>query len=102
MITGVLDHCPICGARLGGGYTCRRCRAELETVHRIAQQSATLLGAGLQSLATGDCAAAVRLLRRASTLRTTPDLAWILSVLADGEAPGGRRTEPDPTEKAAW
>ena len=102
MITGILDQCPICGARLGGGDTCRRGRAELETVDRIAQRSATLVGAGLQSLATGDLAAAVRLLRRASTLRTTPDLAWILSALVDGEAPDGRRTEPDPTEKAAW
>ncbi|MCP3380625.1 MULTISPECIES: hypothetical protein [unclassified Bradyrhizobium] len=102
MTSGVFDQCPVCGARLGGGDTCRRCRAELETVHRIAQQSATLVGAGLQSLATGDRAAAVRLLRRASTLRTTPDLTWILSALADSEAPDGRRNDPDPTEKAAW
>ena len=100
MIIGILDQCPICGARLGGGDACRRCRAELETVHRIAQQSATLVGAGLESIASGDLAAAVRLLRRASTLRTTPDLVWILSALTDGKTPDGRRTEPDPTEKA--
>jgi hypothetical protein len=102
MITGILDQCPICGARLGGSDTCRRCRAELETVHSIAQQGAALAGAGLQRLAAGDSAAAIRLLRRASTLRTTPDLAWILSALAGGETPNRRRTEPDPTEKAAW
>ena len=42
MAAGVLEHCPICRARLDGGGPCRRCRAELGTVRGVAQKSATL------------------------------------------------------------
>ena len=101
MAAGVLEQCPICRARLDGGGPCRRCRAELGTLRRVAQKSATLAGAGLHRLAAGDRAAAIRLLRRARMLRTTPDLAWILSALAGGEDSAGTPGDPDPIERAA-
>ena len=77
-------------ARLDGAGPCRRCRAELDAIRRIADQSAALAGAGLHRLAAGDRAAALRLIRRASVLRTASDLAWILSALASGEGIGRR------------
>jgi len=83
MVAVVLEQCPICRARLEGSGACRRCRAELGTVRRVAEESAELAAAGLYRLAAGDRAMAVRLLRRASTLRTTPDLAWIRSTLRE-------------------
>ena len=101
MAAGVLEQCPICRARLDGGGPCRRCRAELGTVRGVAQKSATLAGAGLHRLAAGDRAAAIRLIRRASVLRTTPDLAWILSALAGAEDSAGRRGDPDLIDTAA-
>ena len=82
MVAGVLEQCPICRARLDGSGPCRRCRAELGTVRRVAEESAALAAAGLYRLAAGDRAVAIRLLRRASTLRTTPDLVWIRSALS--------------------
>ena len=101
MAAGVLDQCPICRARLDGSGPCRRCRAELDAVRRVAEESAALAGAGLQRFAAGDRAAAIRLIRRARMLRTTPDLDWILSALASGKdfacAPG----DPDPINGAA-
>jgi hypothetical protein len=84
MVTDVLEQCPVCGARLNGSDSCRRCRAELETVRRIAQQSAALAGAGLERLAAGDRAAAIRLLRRASILQASRDLSRVLSALDGG------------------
>ena len=66
MAAGVLDQCPICRARLDGAGPCRRCRAELDAIRRIADESAALAGAGLHRLAAGDRAAALRLIRRAS------------------------------------
>ena len=95
MAAGVLEQCPICGARLDGNDACRRCRAELSTVRRVSEQGAALAGAGLHRLAAGDRAAAVRLLRRASILRTTPGLVWILSALADEMDPSGERIDAD-------
>jgi hypothetical protein len=96
-----LDQCPICRARLDGSGPCRRCRAELGAVRRVAEESAALAGAGLQRFAAGDRAAAIRLIRRARMLRTTPDLDGILSALASGEEPDGERADPDPIDGAA-
>jgi hypothetical protein len=95
MAAGVLEQCPICRARLDSNDSCRRCRAELSTVRRVAEQGAALAGAGLHRLAAGDRAAAACLLRRASILRTTPDLVWILSALADARGPSGERIGTD-------
>ena len=85
MAAGVLDQCPICRARLDGDGPCRRCRAELGAVRRVAEESAALAGAGLERFAAGDSAAAIRLIRRARMLRRTPDLDGILSALASGK-----------------
>lgn len=98
MLAGVLDQCPICRARLDGAGPCRRCRAELDAVCRVADESAALAGAGLYRLAAGDRAVALRLIRRASVLRTASDLVWILSALAGGEESAGERADPDPIE----
>ena len=100
MAAGVLDQCPICRARLDGAGPCRRCRAELDAIRRIADESAELAGAGLHRLAAGDRAAALRLIRRASVLRTASDLAWILSALAGGEEAAGARGDPAPLDRA--
>ncbi len=93
MAANVLQHCPICRARLESSGPCRRCRAELGTVRRVAEESAALAAAGLHRLAEGDRAAAVRWLRRANTLRTTPDLVWILSSLKGPEDPAGQAAD---------
>ena len=101
MAAGVLDQCPICRARLDGAGPCRRCRAELDSVRRIADESAALAGAGLHQLAAGDHVAALHLIRRAKVLRTASDLAWILSALAGAEASAGARGDPDPIDTAS-
>ena len=101
MPVGVLDQCPICRARLDGAGPCRRCRADLDSVRRVADESAALAGVGLHRLAVGDRAAALRLIRRARVLRTASDLAWILSALAGGEESAGARGDPDPIDRAS-
>jgi hypothetical protein len=101
MAVGVLDQCPICRARLDGAGPCRRCRAELDSVRRVADEGAALAGAGLHRLAAGDRAAALRLIRRASVLRMASDLAWILSALAGGKESAGARRDPDPIDRAS-
>jgi hypothetical protein len=101
MAVGVLDQCPICRARLNDAGPCRRCRADLDSVRRIADESAALAGAGLHRLAAGDRAAAIRLIRRASVLRTASDLAWILSALAGGGEWAATRGDPDPIDSAS-
>jgi hypothetical protein len=101
MAAGVLDQCPICRARLDGVGPCRRCRAELDAVHRVAEESAALAGEGLHRLAAGDRASAHRLIRRASVLRTASDLAWMLSALAGGEESAGARGENDSIDKVS-
>jgi len=101
MAAGVLGQCPICRARLDGAGPCRRCRAELDAIRRIADESAALAGAGLHRLAAGDSAAALCLIRRASVLRTASDLAWILSALTGREQAAGARGDPDPIDWAS-
>ena len=94
MVAGVLDQCPICRARLDGAGPCRRCRAELDAIRRVADESAALAGAALHRLAVGDRAAALRLIGRASVLRMASDLAWIASALASGEESPGAGADP--------
>jgi hypothetical protein len=101
MAAAVLQQCPICRARLDGNDSCRRCRAELSTVRRVSEHGAALAGAGLHRLAAGDRAGAVRLLRRANILWTTPDLVAILSALANATDPFGERTGADRNDGVA-
>ena len=89
MAVGVLEQCPICRARIEATGPCRRCRAELGGVRRVAGESAALAGAGLHCLATGDRAGALGLIRRATRLRATPELDWILSALLAQGKPAG-------------
>ena len=91
-----MERCPICQAQLNVGDVCRRCRADLGRVRQIAQTSGRLAGAALCALAGGDSETAVRLLRRAATLRATPDIAWLLSKIDRLETAAARRIDRDP------
>ena len=95
-----MERCPICRAQLNVGDVCRRCRADLGKVRQIAQTSGRLAGAALCALAAGDSETAVRLLRRAATLRATPDIAWLLSKIARLETAAARRIDRDPGTEA--
>ena len=69
-----MDRCPLCRAMLNGAETCRRCRAELGSVIRVASESRALAGAAMRHLALDDREAAARLLRRALTLHAAPEI----------------------------
>jgi hypothetical protein len=69
-----VERCPLCRAMLNGAETCRRCKAELQTVQRVERESQALLGAAMHRLSVGDAAAARRLLRLALGLHATPEV----------------------------
>jgi hypothetical protein len=69
-----MDRCPLCRAMLNGAETCRRCKAELRTVRRVARESEALLGAAMDRLSAGDAMASRRLLRLALGLHATPEV----------------------------
>jgi hypothetical protein len=68
-----VGRCPLCRAVLNGAETCRRCKAELQTVRRVEREGQTLLGAAMHHLALGDPASSRRLLRLAIGLHATPE-----------------------------
>jgi hypothetical protein len=90
-----VEQCPICHAQLNGADVCRRCRAELGKVKQIKRKGETLAAAALHFLSLGQHARAVRLLRRANLLHTSPEIAWILSKIQAQESAGARRVERD-------
>jgi hypothetical protein len=77
-----MERCPLCRATLNGAETCRRCKAELQTVQRVERESHALAGAAMHRLSLGDTAAARRLLRLALGLHVTPQVRalWQLVV----------------------
>jgi hypothetical protein len=79
-----MERCPLCRAALNGAETCRRCKAELGSAIRVEREGRALVGAAMRYVALGDEAAAEGLLRRAVTLRGTPE------VLALWRALGGK------------
>jgi hypothetical protein len=60
-----MERCPLCRAALNGAETCRRCRAELQSVKRVEREGEVLLEAAIHRLAVDDFVTAERLLRRA-------------------------------------
>jgi hypothetical protein len=77
-----MERCPLCRATLNGAETCRRCKAELQTVQRVEHESQALIGAAMHRLSLGDAAASRRLLRHALGLHATPEVRalWQLVV----------------------
>lgn len=91
-----MDRCPLCRAMLNGADTCRRCRAELQTVQRVEREGRALLEAAIHRLSLDDMATAGRFLRRALALHATPEVR-ALRRLVTGSS-GRRRTagaDPD-------
>ena len=83
-----MDRCPLCRAMLNGADTCRRCRAELGTAHREEREGAVMAGAAMYRLGMGDASGAQRLLRRALTLHSTPDVRALVGAATEKEGQG--------------
>lgn len=77
-----MERCPLCRAALNGADTCRRCRAELATVKRVAAEARALGDLALHRLSLGDTEAANRLLRRALVCHATTEIRDLLRVTA--------------------
>jgi hypothetical protein len=69
-----MERCPLCRATLNGAETCRRCRAELHSAIRAAQEGRRLAGAAMHCLSRDDAATAAHLLRRALAVHAAPDV----------------------------
>jgi hypothetical protein len=69
-----MERCPICRATLKGAETCRRCRAELQSIKRVERQGQVLVDAAIHSLSLDDVITAERLLRRALVLHAAPEV----------------------------
>ena len=69
-----MERCPICRATLNGAETCRRCRAELQSIKRVERQGQVLVDAAIHSLSLDDVFTAKRLLRRALVLHAAPEV----------------------------
>lgn len=80
-----MERCPLCRAMLNGAETCRRCKAELQSVQRIERESQALVGAAMYRLSLGDVAQSKRLLRTAMKQHATPEARalWRLVVVRD-------------------
>jgi hypothetical protein len=68
-----MERCPLCRATLNGAETCRRCRAELQSVKRVECEGQVLVDAAIHSLALDDVMTAERMLRRALALHAAPE-----------------------------
>jgi hypothetical protein len=68
-----MERCPLCRAMLNGAETCRRCRAELQSVKRAEREGQVLVDAAIHSLSLDDVMTAERLLRRALALHAAPE-----------------------------
>jgi hypothetical protein len=69
-----MERCPLCRATLNGAETCRRCRAELQSVIRVERESQALIDAAMHSLSLDDVATAGQLLRRAQALHAAAEV----------------------------
>jgi hypothetical protein len=69
-----MERCPLCRATLNGAETCRRCRAELQSIKRVERQGQVLVDAAIHSLSLDDVITAKRLLRRALVLHAAPEV----------------------------
>jgi hypothetical protein len=78
-----MTHCPICRAALNGADTCRRCRADLATVKRVAAEGQALVGLAMHHLSLDDEATAEQLLQRALALHATPAALALLRTMRE-------------------
>jgi hypothetical protein len=74
-------HCPICRALLNGADTCRRCRTELKQVQDVERRGRELVDVAMHLLASGNPAAAMRLLRRAHVVHATPEVRLLSAMV---------------------
>ena len=86
-----MERCPICRAILNGAETCRRCRAELQTVIRAERDGQMLVDAAIHGLSLDDAGTARRLLRRALTVHATPETRVLWRLVR--ALPGRSRTD---------
>jgi len=82
-------HCPICRALINGAETCRRCRTELKQVQDVERQGRELVGAAMHLLALGNTAAAMRVLRRARVVHTTPEVRLLSTMVTTATPSSG-------------
>src|SRR4051812_14796671 len=68
-----MERCPVCRATLNSAETCRRCRAELQSVIRVERDGRMLVDAAIHRLSLGDASTARRLLQRALTVHAAPE-----------------------------
>ena len=96
-----MERCPLCRATLQGAGTCRRCKAELQTVRRVERESQALAGAAMHRLCLGDLAASRRLARLAMDLRATPEIRalWRLVMAVPGPPDAGPETGDEGQER---
>ncbi len=91
-----MERCPLCRATLNGAETCRRCRAELQTVIRVEREGQMLVDAAIHSLLLDDAGTAGRLLQRALTVHAAPEarILWqLVTALPGGFGTGECRTD---------
>ena len=91
-----MERCPLCRATLNGAETCRRCRAELHSAIRVAQQGQRLADAAIHFLSRDDAATAAHLLRRALAVHAAPDvraLSRLVTALKGQSGTGAHRTD---------
>ena len=102
-----MERCPLCRATLNGATTCRRCKAELQSVQQAERDAQDMLGAALYRLAVGDVATSRRLARRALASHTTAEAEALYQLLADeplvdgllaGEPEASGEGDGDPSE----
>jgi hypothetical protein len=80
-----MERCPLCRATLNGGETCRRCRAELQSVQRVEREGWALADAAMYRLCLDDAVTAGRLLRRSLAIHGVPEvraLWWLVTALS--------------------
>ena len=68
-----MERCPVCRATLNGAETCRRCRAELQSVIRVEREGRMLVDAAIHSLSLDNAGTAGQLLQRALTVHAAPE-----------------------------
>jgi hypothetical protein len=84
-----MERCPICRATLNGAETCRRCRAELQTVTRVEREGQALLGAAIYHLSHDDAVTAGHLARRALALHAAPETRALWGLIAASRQQSG-------------
>jgi hypothetical protein len=91
-----MERCPLCRATLNGAETCRRCRAELHSAIRVAQEGRRLVGAAIHYLSRDDAGTAAQLLRRALAVHAAPEvraLSRLVTGLQGQSGIGAHRTD---------